>query len=63
MNNVSPQSASAGTSLSIPASGSPESPVGASYKLVGTTLTVVVVGGLLWGLTLTCIKAVAIFAG
>lgn len=47
----------------IPDSGSPQSPVGGTYKAVGSTLTVVVVGGLLWGLALTVIKAVAIFTG
>lgn len=45
----------------VPESGSPQSPVGGAYKAVGSTLTVVVVGGLVWGLTLTVIKAVAIF--
>ncbi|MDN5724051.1 MAG: hypothetical protein L0H20_13835 [Corynebacterium sp.] len=45
----------------VPVEGSPQSPVGGTYKAVGTTLTVVVVGGLTWGLTLTVIKAVAIF--
>lgn len=45
----------------VPAEGSPQSPVGGAYKAVGSTLTVVVVGGLAWGLTLTVIKAVAIF--
>lgn len=47
----------------VPAEGSPQSPVGGTYKAVGSTLTVVVVGGLVWGLTLTVIKAVAIFTG
>lgn len=47
----------------VPESGSPQSPVGGAYKAIGTTLTVVVVGGLAWGLTLTVIKAVAIFTG
>ncbi|MDN5807583.1 MAG: hypothetical protein L0J17_01370 [Brevibacterium sp.] len=47
----------------VPAEGSPQSPVGVAYKAVGSTLTVVVAGGLVWGLTLTVIKAVAIFAG
>ncbi|GAA1857705.1 hypothetical protein [Brevibacterium marinum] len=45
----------------IPPEGSPQSPVGGTYKTVGSALTVVVVGGLVWGLTLTVIKAVAIF--
>ena len=47
----------------VPDSGSPQSPVGGAYTTIGTTLTVVVVGGLVWGLTLTAIKAVAIFTG
>ncbi|MBM6591815.1 hypothetical protein [Brevibacterium sp. RIT 803] len=47
----------------VPPEGSPQSPVGGTYKAVGSTLTVVVVGGLVWGLTLTVIKAVAIFTG
>jgi hypothetical protein len=47
----------------VPDSGSPQSPVGGAYKTIGTTLTVVVVGGLVWGLALTAIKAVAIFTG
>ncbi|AOP51881.1 MAG: hypothetical protein ACTMKZ_03345 [Brevibacterium aurantiacum] len=47
----------------VPPEGSPQSPVGGAYKAVGSTLTVVVVGGLLWGLSLTVIKAVAIFTG
>lgn len=46
---------------SVPADGSPQSPVGGAYKVIGSALTVVVVGGLAWGLTLTVIKAVAIF--
>ena len=29
----------------VPVEGSPQSPVGGTYKTVGTTLTVVVVGG------------------
>ena len=45
----------------VPDSGSPQSPVGGAYKTIGTSLTVVVVGGLVWGLALTVIKAVAIF--
>ncbi|WP_309130614.1 hypothetical protein [Brevibacterium sp.] len=45
----------------IPDAGSPQSPIGGAYKTVGTLLSVVVVGGLLWGLTLTAIRAVAIF--
>ncbi len=36
--------------------GSPQSPVGGAYKVIGSALTVVVVGGLAWGLTLTVIK-------
>ncbi|QPR38969.1 hypothetical protein [Brevibacterium casei] len=48
---------------SVPATGSPQSPVGGMYKVVGSALTVVVIGGLAWGLTLTVIKAVAIFTG
>ena len=47
----------------VPDSGSPQSPVGDAYKAIGSTLTVVVVGGLLWGLSLTVVKAVAIFTG
>ena len=47
----------------VPDSGSPQSPVGGAYKAIGSTLTVVVVGGLLWGLSLTLGKAVAIFTG
>ncbi|WP_166968891.1 hypothetical protein [Brevibacterium atlanticum] len=47
----------------VPESGSPQSPVGGAYKAVGTSLTVVVVGGLAWGLILTVVKAVAIFTG
>ena len=47
----------------VPDSGSPQSPVGGAYKAVGSVLTVVVVGGLLWGLSLTVVKAVAIFTG
>ena len=45
----------------VPDSGSPQSPVGGAYKTIGTSLTVVVVCGLVWGLALTVIKAVAIF--
>ena len=45
----------------VPDSGSPQSPVGGAYKTIGTSLTVVVVSGLVWGLALTVIKAVAIF--
>ncbi|MCM1013127.1 Uncharacterised protein [Brevibacterium casei] len=48
---------------SVPAEGSPQSPTGGAYKVIGTGLTVVVVGGLAWGLTLTVIRAVAIFTG
>lgn len=48
---------------SVPATGSPQSPVGGAYKVIGSALTVVVVGGLACGLTLTVIKAVAIFTG
>lgn len=47
----------------VPDSGSPQSPVGGAYRAIGSTLTVVVVGGLLWGLSLTVVKAVAIFTG
>lgn len=47
----------------IPPEGSPQSPVDGTYKAVGSALTVVVVGGLLWGLSLTAVKAVAIFTG
>ena len=47
----------------IPDEGSPQSPIGGAYKTIGSTLTVVVVGGLLWGLALTVVKAVAIFTG
>ncbi|MCI4010715.1 hypothetical protein [Brevibacterium sp. ZH18] len=47
----------------IPPEGSPQSPVGGAYRAVGTTLSVVVVGGLVWGLSLTVIKAIAIFTG
>lgn len=50
-------------SAQVPLEGSPQSPIGAAYKSVGSVLTVVVVGGLLWGLALTVIKAVAIFTG
>lgn len=54
-------SASAQTPSEVPATGSPQSPVGSAYKTVGTILTVTVVGGLAWGLVLTAIKAIAIF--
>ncbi|MGJ5724228.1 hypothetical protein ACSBQT_07615 [Brevibacterium sp. H602] len=47
----------------VPDTGSPQSLVGGAYKAIGSTLTVVVVGGLLWGLSLTVVKAVAIFTG
>lgn len=47
----------------VPDSGSPQSPVGGAYKAIGSVLTVVVVGGLVWGLSLTAVKAVAIFTG
>ena len=47
----------------VPDEGSPQSPIGGAYKAVGSTLTVIVAGGLLWGLTLTVVKAVAIFTG
>src|SRR5699024_12379933 len=45
----------------VPDSGSPQSPVGGAYKTIGTSLTVVVVGGLVWGRPLTVIKAAAAF--